>query len=355
MNTKSEAEGPDDKRGNPEVMDMVLNRLAAAVTEDGDLESLVRSLLELLEAVTGLESTYLTSIDIESGIQKILFARNSSQLRIPEGLEVPWGDTLCKRALDEGVGYTNDVPGRWSDSAAARALGLTTYISEPVCVGNDELYGTLCGASKQNVEVSEEARRLLAMFSSLIARQLERDKLLETLRREHHTLREYALSDPLTGIANRRAMEEELKRAMANADRSNGAVHLAFIDLDGFKSINDVYGHDAGDRFLIEISKALKAGLREGDFVARIGGDEFVVFGNAYSEDHEGSRRAIQARLEELTRGRFNVGCTDIEYSGASVGVVTTEPGERSPSTVLARADESMYQVKRARRGARGS
>jgi len=331
-------------------MNDVLNRLAVTVAEEDDLESLVRSLLELLEAVTGLESTYLTSIDTASGVQRIVFARNSKKLSIPEGLTVPWGDTLCKRALDEGQMYTDDVAHQWGDSEAAKALGLTTYISEPVRVGDNELYGTLCGASKQKVYVSDEARHVLSMFSRLIARQLERDQLLAALRREHITLREYALSDPLTGIPNRRSMESELKRSLANADRAGSALHLAFIDLDGFKAINDEHGHDAGDRFLIEMAKTLKNGLREGDFVARIGGDEFVVFGAACSNDHENARKAIQKRLEGLTRGLFNLGTESIDYGGASVGVVTSEPGMKSSEALLARADEAMYGVKKARR-----
>ncbi|WP_150993038.1 MULTISPECIES: diguanylate cyclase domain-containing protein [Marinobacter] len=331
-------------------MNDVLNKLAVAVSEDEDLESLVRSLLELLEAVTGLESTYLTHIDSANGLQRIVFARNSKDLSIPEGLSVPWGDTLCKRAIDEGRMFTNDVGNQWGDSEAAKHLGLTTYISEPVCIGDNELYGTLCGASKQKVPVSDEARRLLTMFGRLIARQLERDQLLATLRREHITLREYALTDPLTGISNRRAMEAELKRSLANANRAGSVIHLAFIDLDGFKSINDNHGHDAGDRFLIEMARKLKGGLRDGDFVARIGGDEFVVFGSAVSCDYDRSRKAIRKRLEDLTRGTFHLGTASIDYEGASVGVVTSEPEMKLPDVLLARADEVMYSVKRARR-----
>ncbi|MDX1552204.1 MAG: sensor domain-containing diguanylate cyclase [Marinobacter sp.] len=331
-------------------MNDVLNKLAVAVSEDDDLESLVRSLLELLEAVTGLESTYLTHIDTANGVQRIVFARNSKDLSIPEGLVVPWDDTLCKRAIDEGQMFTDDVRNCWGDSEAARELGLTTYISEPVCIGDNELYGTLCGASRQKVPVSDEATRLLSMFSKLIARQLERDQLLATLRREHITLREFALTDLLTGIPNRRAMEVELKRSLSNAVRTGSAIHLAFIDLDGFKSINDDYGHDAGDRFLIEMARKIRAGLREGDFIARIGGDEFVVFGNAVSDDYSASRAAIQQRIADLSKGTFHLGVADIDYEGASVGVVTSEPGMKDPEALLPLADEAMYFVKKTRR-----
>ncbi len=191
-------------------MENFTEKLALAVAESDDLESLVRPLLELLEAVTGLESTYLTSIHLEKSVQSILFARNSKELTLPEGLNVPWEDTLCKRALEENRLLTDDVSGCWGDSDAARELGLTTYLSAPVFVGDNKLYGTLCGASRDKVQVTPGAQRILAMFAKLVARQLERDQLLEALRQQNKAFNEYAMTDPLTGIPNRRALQNEL-------------------------------------------------------------------------------------------------------------------------------------------------
>lgn len=326
-----------------------IDKLAVAVSESDDLESLVRPLLELLEAVTGLESTYLTSIDLNKSIQKIVFSHNTKELTIPEGLEVPWEDTLCKRALDEKKLLTDDVSSCWGDSGAARELGLTTYLSEPVNIGESNLYGTLCGASRDKVKVKPEAQHVLSMFAKLIARQLERDQLLEALRRENKAYSEYALTDPLTGIPNRRALQNELARALANAERSLTAIHLAFIDLDGFKAINDKYGHDAGDRFLIQITTALKEGLRDGEFVARYGGDEFIVFGPALSTDYKVGQQAIKHRLDSITQGEFNIGSEILDYPGASVGVVTSALGENNCESLVQRADEAMYAVKKAK------
>lgn len=331
-------------------MDILLDKLVSVVSESEDLESLVRPLLELLESISGLESTYLTTIDLERNVQQILFARNTQALNIPEGLEVPWGDTLCKRAIDERRGYVDDVASCWGDSNAARQLGITTYLSEPVHVAPGELYGTLCGASLNRVDVSPDTRRLLQLFSQLIARQVERERLLVQLKDENREYKRHALSDPLTGIPNRRALINELTRALANADRAKTALHVAFIDLDGFKAINDRHGHDAGDRFLIAIAQELLAGVRNGDFVGRYGGDEFVVFGPATSESYDVSRKAIRDRLERLTAGRFTIGSETLYYAGASVGVVTSERGERDAQSVLARADAVMYEIKNARR-----
>ena len=84
-------------------------QLADAITDSHSLEQFVRPLLGLLESATGLESTYMTAIDESAGLQHVLYARNSSSLQIPEGLVVPLGDTLCKRALEEERTYVDDV------------------------------------------------------------------------------------------------------------------------------------------------------------------------------------------------------------------------------------------------------
>lgn len=103
-------------------MDRILQTLSLQVTEARDLESLTRPLLEMLETVTGLESTYLTEIDLGHDIQHIRYAHNTAELQIPEGGSVAWGDALCRRALDEGRFYTDDVASCWGDSQAAHRV-----------------------------------------------------------------------------------------------------------------------------------------------------------------------------------------------------------------------------------------
>lgn len=332
--------------------DEILEKLAITIADSNDLEQLVRPFLELLEEITGLESTYLTRIDEAEGLQHILFARNTQaqKFEIPEGLSVPWEDTLCKRALDEQRPYSDDVAGCWGDSQAAKALGIRTYLSEPIRIGEGKLFGTLCGASGSSIGVSIEARRMLSMLARIIARQLERDFLMEKLERENLVLSHQALLDPLTGVPNRRALMQELARALAGAQRTGTSLFVAFIDLDGFKSINDQYGHDAGDRFLIQFAQKLKSGLRDADFISRYGGDEFVVFGPANTSNLDEDRLLFGERLRQLTAGTFMLNEHEYFYPGASVGVVTSRAYEKDNESLLARADAAMYCIKKSRR-----
>lgn len=113
-------------------MEFALDNLSRTVTGAKTLEDLARPMLEMLEAVTGLETTYVTTIDLDRGEQNIVFSHNAGTLQIAEGLTVPWADTLCKRAMDDGQFCTSDVPHRWADSETAAELGIQTYVSMPI-------------------------------------------------------------------------------------------------------------------------------------------------------------------------------------------------------------------------------
>ncbi|BDT67443.1 diguanylate cyclase DgcP [Comamonadaceae bacterium OS-1] len=333
-------------------MDALLLRLSQSVASAWTLEDLTRPLLEMLETVTGLESTYLTTIDVEKGVQHILFARNSLQLQIPEGLSVSWTDTLCKRALDEGRFFTNDVSACWGDSDAAQALGIQTYISIPIKMGDGAVYGTLCAASASQLPLAPHAAHMLQLFARLIAQHVERERLMAQLAKANTELAAVALTDVLTGLPNRRSMTAELVRTLARAQRDGTGVLVSFIDLDGFKEINDTHGHQVGDQFLAAMAENLSDGLRAGDVLARFGGDEFVAVGRGpkLNAGPSSAARIFQERLTQKCSTRLNLGEVEIQCSGASVGVVLIDPHTTTAENALTQADAAMYAVKRLRR-----
>ncbi len=126
--------------------------------------------------------------------------------------------------------------------------------------------------------------------------------------------------------------------------------HLLFIDLDGFKPINDQLGHEAGDQALIEVGKRLKASLGKNDFVGRLGGDEFVVILTQTTHNDDALRQArdlIAAISIPMQLLSTNISRT----LGASIGIVPITPGQGTRTTVLTAADHAMYSAKRQGKG----
>ena len=329
-------------------MDRLLAQLSQSVETARTLEDLVRPLLEMLEAVTGLDSTYLTSIDLAAQRQSVVFSRNSGSLQIPEGIDVPWDDTLCRRALEEGRVQCDDVPARWGDSDAARALGLQTYVSVPVRMGDGALFGTLCAASAGRHVIDADAENVLRLFSRLIGYHIERERLIEQLRRANEELSESALSDPLTGLPNRRSLAQELNRMLARGQRDDRALVVAFIDLDAFKPINDRHGHAAGDHLLRTIAARLLQCVRKTDTVARLGGDEFVVVVDgflSFAQLHALARKIVDVVGEPVEWRDASLSCS------VSIGVAAYPPAA-SWEALIDAADRAMYQAKAKGSGA---
>jgi len=134
-------------------------------------ERLTRNLLAELQRLTGLESTYLSRIDSREALQHITHARNTGALEIPKGLAVAWADTVCRRALEQGVSYTDDVAGTFPDSTAARDLGLQTYVSVPLRASDGALEGMLCGVSSLRVPLGPETVQVMERYAQLIGEQ----------------------------------------------------------------------------------------------------------------------------------------------------------------------------------------
>lgn len=154
----------------------------ARATAAKDLESVTRPLLEALSTITGFDSTYLTTVDLDDEVQRILYSRNAGDLDVPEGLEVAWSDTLCRRALEGGVPATAAVDELWGDSDAARTLGITSYASAPITLDDGTIFGTLCGASDRRLELDDRTVQLLEVFARLIADAVAKDRELSRAR-----------------------------------------------------------------------------------------------------------------------------------------------------------------------------
>ncbi|MCL3861587.1 GGDEF domain-containing protein [Actinotalea sp. K2] len=162
-------------------------------------------------------------------------------------------------------------------------------------------------------------------------------------------LRMAAVEDPLTGLGNRRALSEHLRDSQRRQARDGDGVGLLYVDLDDFKAVNDTYGHDVGDRVLIEAGRRLRGQMRGSDTVCRIGGDEFVVLCTPVQGAQ--ALRALETRLASMPPVMTLVDDKPVTVS-ASVGSVMVGPDE-DLDDALRRADAAMYRSKRTSREGR--
>ncbi len=189
-------------------------------------------------------------------------------------------------------------------------------------------------ASSVEATPGRSAKRIVGIFRDITARKRAE---LQTAYRAHH--------DGLTGLANRMAYEEQLQRAHVEAELTGRPLAVMFLDLDRFKEVNDNYGHDCGDRLLIEVGRRLQGCLRKTDLVARFGGDEFAILARSYRGPRD---------IDQLAKRIINTIGKPIALDGqkieigASIGI-TAFPLDRSPAEeLITNADLALYRAKQS-------
>jgi diguanylate cyclase (GGDEF)-like protein len=168
----------------------------------------------------------------------------------------------------------------------------------------------------------------------------------ERLEREHAALRNVALSDPLTGIANRRLLLSRAEYEIARHTRTGHSFTLVMLDLDGFKLLNDRFGHPAGDELLCDVATALARTMRAQDTVARIGGDEFCVLAPETDASHA---VPLARRIADIVA----TASAGVEALRASVGIAVFPEDGTDPRGLFHAADHRLLNVKRQRPAAR--
>ncbi len=173
--------------------------------------------------------------------------------------------------------------------------------------------------------------------------------IIDISQRKHQEeeIRRLALHDPLTGLPNRRLLEDRLEKALGTARRNGTQISVMLLDLDGFKAVNDEHGHEAGDIVLRAVAERLSGSVRESDTVARTGGDEFVVLmeGQRQAEDAVTLANKILADLREpILAGDYRFQVT------ASIGIAVCPADSESAAQLIRMADKAMYGVKESGR-----
>jgi diguanylate cyclase (GGDEF)-like protein/PAS domain S-box-containing protein len=326
----------------------LLNRITAAANEAGSVEHALRSCVNEVRTHTEwpLGHVLLTSPGgdrvFSSGIWSLEREREQEFRRFrvaSEVMSVARGENLPGRVLvDANPVWIPDVRAEPSFHRAewAASSGIKAALAFPVVVGTEvvavvELFDT-------EVRPCEDPLlAVLAACGNQVGRVVERTRAAEALSHQ-------ALHDPLTGLPNRALFVDRLEHAVAGLGRTQGLIAVLFLDLDGFKFVNDSLGHDVGDVVLATVAERLQRSLRPTDTIARFGGDEFTILCESIQNEEE----AVQlAERIAVTLGEP----VELEIGGeldltTSIGIAFARSPRERPETLLRDADAAMYRAK---------
>ena len=327
------------------VLSAVLSDFAATMVTDFPIQSILDHLVERIVEVLPITSAGVTLIGVERDPHYIA-ASDDNALRF-ERLQSELGQGPCLRAYSTGAAV--EVPGLAVDtvfpvfSPAAVAAGCAAVFTFPLrhgegCLGALDLYRDTPGPLDA-VDLAA-AQTLADVTTAYLLNARAREEAEKATSHHQHT----AMHDALTGLPNRRLLHERLTHAAARALRSHTTAVVLFCDLDRFKAINDVYGHQTGDELLLAVAHRLSGLIRSGDTLARVSGDEFVFLCEdlaSVADVHHLAGRVVAAFDHP-----FLLAGATLTMS-ASVGVAYAGPGEELGEELIHRADAAMYEAKR--------
>jgi diguanylate cyclase (GGDEF)-like protein len=222
-------------------------------------------------------------------------------------------------------------------------LGIQSYVAVPLLSSSRPLGLVLCSDSARPRTWTADERQLVMQIA------LEGSLVVENavLRAAEHEwldrLTQQAFHDSLTELPNRALFSDRLQHALDRMTRRQESIAVLFLDLDEFKPVNDTFGHDAGDRLLIEVGRRLQSCLRPEDTIARLGGDEFTVL----LEDITDVRYAIRVaeRIAEAMKAPFPLDGSEVSVT-ASIGIAVGTGRETTPEELVRNSDRAMYEAK---------
>lgn len=311
-------------------------QFAAAFTRSDIAEALNRIVADSLVAT----ASYVADIDSGAGFEIIAGVDPLAEL-YSRGDSDPWADAVRdgRTLLLEGL---DDVAREYPLVAAAMQTARLEGLAVFALMRDTEPFGVIAAFFARHRVLDPAAVELVEAITRQATQAFARIRLQEQLAH-------LALHDQLTGLANRALLREQIETALAGSARTEEPVAMMFVDLDGFKSINDRLGHTTGDDVLREVARRLREVVRERDVIGRFGGDEFIVLCPETGDEDaaviaERLRAIVEEPMASLPPG-FTV--------SASVGVVVhTAVGEGRHSTdqLLELADAEMYRAKNAGR-----
>jgi diguanylate cyclase (GGDEF)-like protein/PAS domain S-box-containing protein len=312
------------------------------VTRSGEVRNIAWSSTIVRAADGSVTHVIATGVDITGQV--------SADRRLRQCLDVMVEGVCLLEAVRDEAGRITDFTSRYlnpAGQALVRRLRPASTVRGAFAQGGSwQLFtsftdvvekGTACN-SRVEVQGTDPPLSLEVSASRLDDGLVVTFRDVTALRHTEERLAFAATHDPLTGVANRPLLIDRLEHSLS---RRQGALAVVFVDLDGFKTVNDQHGHQVGDKTLIRVAQAIEGAVRPADTVARLGGDEFVVV----ADDLGPAEAESLAKRLTAAVGELRVGAVRLE---ASVGIATAEPDDTAEA-LLRRADAAMYAHKHTR------
>jgi len=306
----------------------ILQRLASEISAVLDLDELASRLLRIVCDAMGYENGFLTTLN-DAGELGIRAAFGPSVAFV--GQSLPRGTGISWWVIEHG--RLQNVADVQADTRYVGPPDIRSSLIVPLRIG-DETVGIIGIESTRPAAFSTEDETLLTATSHQVAAAVR-------VARLHQAAKSAAATDPLTGLPNRRVFFEKLAEGLASSEADGAPLSVAMIDANGLKELNDQHGHAAGDQALIKIGELLSAGVRNGDVVARIGGDEFgVVFPGAplFAAD-----RIMRRLAEDIANATIPSGQ---QLPTIAWGIAPALIEETSVDALVDAADRAMYRQK---------
>jgi len=332
-------------------LDQQNERMLGDLTERSQRATMLAKMGELLQSCTSREEVFAAALGFAPKIFPVVpgaMALLDPSRSVAEVIG-SWSDCQLPAAVFDPTacwalrtGHTHLVLADDSTARCAHAAGVkNTYLCTPILAQGETLGIVHFQATDQVPELDASELSFKTTFAGQVGLSIANIKLREALRTQ-------SIKDALTGLYNRRYLEEMLEREVRRAARSEQSLGIIMIDLDHFKSFNDTYGHDAGDTVLRETGAFLTKNIRTEDFVCRFGGEEFVIIlPTADLAASRGRAERLRSRMREQT----------MMHQGKSLGMVTISLGVAefpqhgmSPKELMASADAALYEAKRGGR-----
>lgn len=323
-----------DQKKIENILGNISKGVAASVGTDF-FSTLVNYLTDALEVQFAMIGELNDSGDC---IHTLVFCQKGIML---ENFDFKLEGTPCARAINDKIAiFPNNVRANFPGLQLQGQI-IESYCGARLSDSKGRASGVLCTFHTKPMLQPDLVTKIVTIFASRASVELERLK-------NEKIIRDMAFHDPLTGLANRRLFEDRIEQAIAKSQRYNMSCGLIFLDLDNFKEINDRYGHDAGDRVLVEAGQRIKSCCKRNlDTISRYGGDEFCIIITDC-----GDKNALRMVAEHLL-AEFNRPFTEIGegvHVTASIGVSMYPEDGTEWKDLGSAADKAMYAAKQAGR-----